>query len=258
MDVYDAIRARRDVREFRPDPVPSEVLRRLLEAAHCAPSVGFMQPWDFVLVRSLETRRRIHASFLEENARAAARYGAERRQLYGRLKLEGVLEAPLNLCVTCHRERGGEVLGRSTVRDTDLYSTCLAVQNLWLAARAEGIGVGWVSILDPGIVAELLALPSAVMPVAYLCIGYPLAFADTPMLETVGWRQRLPLADLVHDERYDRPADSLFPPPAPPSGDPPPRETPEPQLERKRSAQRAAGERRGVARGRPCAGPPKT
>src|SRR5262249_43974439 len=156
----------RDVREFRPDPLPEDALLRVLGAAHEAPSVGFMQPWDFVLIRDLQTRRRIHASFLEENRRAAERYSGERRDLYERLKLEGLLEARLNVCVTCDRSRGGEVLGRASVRETDLYSTCLAVQNLWLAARAEGIGVGWVSILDPQIVAQVLALPAPVVPVA--------------------------------------------------------------------------------------------
>ncbi|WP_299310522.1 5,6-dimethylbenzimidazole synthase [uncultured Halomonas sp.] len=198
--VYRAIHERRDVRaQFLPDPVPPEVLVRLLEAAHHAPSVGFMQPWDFLLIDSLEVRRRVHAIFERENARAAGKHDGERGQLYRRLKLEGILESPLNLCITCDRARGGEhVLGRSSIVDMDLFSTCLAVQNLWLAARAEGIGVGWVSILDQDELAQVLGLPERVYPLAYLCLGYVSEFLEQPELARQGWRQRLPLAELVH------------------------------------------------------------
>jgi len=210
MNVYDAIHSRRDVREFRPDPVPDEVLRRILEAAHHAPSVGFMQPWGFVLVRDLALRERVRASFERENRRAAELYTGARRTLYESLKLEGILDAPLNVCVTCDRSRGGTVLGRNSIPETDLFSTCLAVQNLWLAARADGVGVGWVSILDPRELAQLLELPPSVVPVAYLCVGYPESFAPQPLLERVGWRQRLPLEDVVFSERYGRPERELF------------------------------------------------
>jgi 5,6-dimethylbenzimidazole synthase len=198
--VYRAIHERRDVRaQFLPDPIPPEVLVRLLEAAHHAPSVGFMQPWDFLLIDSLEVRRRVHAIFERENARAAEHHEGERGQLYRRLKLEGILESPLNLCITCDRARGGEhVLGRSSIVDMDLFSTCLAVQNLWLAARAEGIGVGWVSILDQDELAQVLGLPERVYPLAYLCLGYVSEFLEQPELARQGWRQRLPLAELVH------------------------------------------------------------
>lgn len=198
--VYRAIHERRDVRaQFLPDSIPPEVLVRLLEAAHHAPSVGFMQPWDFLLIDSLEVRRRVHAIFERENARAAENHEGERGQLYRRLKLEGILESPLNLCITCDRARGGEhVLGRSSIVDMDLFSTCLAVQNLWLAARAEGIGVGWVSILDQDELAQVLGLPERVYPLAYLCLGYVSEFLEQPELARQGWRQRLPLAELVH------------------------------------------------------------
>lgn len=198
--VYRAIHERRDVRaQFLPDPILPEVLVRLLEAAHHAPSVGFMQPWDFLLIDSLEVRRRVHAIFERENARAAENHEGERGQLYRRLKLEGILESPLNLCITCDRARGGEhVLGRSSIVDMDLFSTCLAVQNLWLAARAEGIGVGWVSILDQDELAQVLGLPERVYPLAYLCLGYVSEFLEQPELARQGWRQRLPLAELVH------------------------------------------------------------
>jgi 5,6-dimethylbenzimidazole synthase len=210
MDVYDAIHGRRDVREFTSTPIPDDALRRILTAAHHAPSVGFMQPWSFVLVRDLCIRNAILASFEHENARAAAGYTAERATLYRSLKLQGIVDAPLNICVTCDRERGGNVLGRSTMRDTDLYSTCLAVENLWLAARAEGIGVGWVSILDPREVARCLGLPEAVVPVAYLCVGYPVHFAEQPLLERVGWRARLRLEEVVFADRYGTPERDMF------------------------------------------------
>jgi 5,6-dimethylbenzimidazole synthase len=210
VNVYEAIRTRRDVREFRSDPLPDDVLLRILAAAHCAPSVGFMQPWGFVLVRARALREQIRASFERENGRAAERYRGERRALYESLKLEGILEAPLNVCVTCDRARGGAVLGRNSIPETDLFSTCLAIQNLWLAARAEGVGVGWVSILDPLELARLLELPEQVVPVAYLCVGYPLQFAEQPLLESVGWRARLPLEEVIFAERYGEPERGLF------------------------------------------------
>lgn len=200
--LYRAIRERRDVRsQFLPDPVPPEVLARLLQAAHHAPSVGFMQPWDFIVIESTAVRQAVRGIFERENERAAARYGGERAGLYRSLKLEGILESPLNLCVTCDRSRGGtNVLGRNTILETDLFSACLAVQNLWLAARAEGIGVGWVSILDQGELAETLGLPEGVYPLAYLCLGYVSEFLTRPELEASGWRSRLPLEELVHTD----------------------------------------------------------
>lgn len=202
--VYRAIHERRDVRsQFLPDAIPPDVLARLLDAAHHAPSVGFMQPWDFIVIDSLHVRGQVKALYEAENARAAQRYADERADLYRRLKLEGIVDSPVNVCITCDRGRGGpDVLGRSTMLDADLFSTCLAVQNLWLAARAEGIGVGWVSILDPLALAALLGLPDGVQPVAYLCLGYVSEFLAKPELETVGWRSRLPLADLAHGNRW--------------------------------------------------------
>jgi 5,6-dimethylbenzimidazole synthase len=198
--LYRAIYERRDVRsQFLPDLIPPEVLARLLEAAHHAPSVGFMQPWDFLVIDSLGVRRRVLAIFERENERAARNYKGERGQTYRRLKLQGIVESPLNLCITCDRSRGGpNVLGRNTIMETDLFSTCLAVQNLWLAARAEGIGVGWVSIVDQHELAEVLELPKDVYPLAYLCLGYVSEFLDQPELQTRGWRNRLPLGELVH------------------------------------------------------------
>jgi 5,6-dimethylbenzimidazole synthase len=204
MNVYEAIYSRRDIRKFRPGPVPDEVLLRILDAAHHAGSVGFMQPWNFIVIRDLGSRELVKEIFERENARAAENYSGEQQTLYHSLKLEGILESALNLCVTCDRSRGGKVLGRNTVLETDLFSTCLAVQNLWLAARAEGIGIGWVSILENRELSRILELPEHVTPVAYLTVGYPEEFPEKPMLESAGWRDRLPLEELVFYERYGR------------------------------------------------------
>lgn len=204
--LYDVIAARRDIRAYRPDPVPGSVLARMLAAAHRAPSVGFMQPWDFLCVSERAVRERIYHHFREANQRAAAHFSDERAALYSALKLQGLLDAPLNLVVTCDHERAGpHVLGRDTMRETDAYSTCLAVQNLWLAARVEGVGVGWMSIMEPEVVKAILGLPARVSIIAYLTVGYAVEFPRTPMLQSVGWRERLPLSAVVHHERWGEP-----------------------------------------------------
>lgn len=204
--LYDIIAARRDVRnEFRPDPLDPQVLRRILLAAHAAPSVGFMQPWNFLLIRDPARRAAIHAAFRAANAEAEAMFAEGRRDLYRSLKLEGILTAPLNIVVTCDRSRGGEViLGRTHNRDMDLYSTVCAVQNLWLAARAEGVGIGWVSIFRPQDLRDLLGVPDHVEIVAFLCAGYVNALYDQPELAAKGWRQRLELDSLIHHEVWPR------------------------------------------------------
>lgn len=198
--LYRAIFERRDVRsQFLPERIPDEVLARILTAAHHAPSVGFMQPWDFIVIDSLAVREQVLASFNKENDKASENYTGERRENYRSLKLQGILESPINLCITCDRSRGGpHVLGRNSIMEMDLFSTCLAVQNLWLAARAEGIGVGWVSILDQAVLSDILQLPDHVYPLAYLCVGYVSEFLEQPELQAKGWRTRLPLVDLVH------------------------------------------------------------
>lgn len=202
--VYRAIFERRDVRRnFLPTPITEEVLTRVLTAAHHAGSVGFMQPWDFVVIRQSATKRAVKQLFTKTNAEAASRYEGTRATLYRGLKLEGIEEASVNICVTCSRQRGGpHVLGRSTVRETDLYSTCCAIQNLWLAARAEGVGVGWVSILDHGALKKVLGIPRPVKVLAYLCLGYVSEFAAQPDLETAGWRARIPVEQLIHSESW--------------------------------------------------------
>lgn len=202
--IYRAIFERRDVRQgFLPDPIPEAVLCRLLTAAHHAGSVGFMQPWDFVVIRRQATKRDVKDLFLKTNAAAATKYRGRRAALYRSLKLEGIEEAPVNICVTCTRQRGGpRVLGRSTVPETDLYSTCCAIQNLWLAARAEGIGMGWVSILNHAALKRVLGIPRPIKVVAYLCLGYLSVFAPSPDLDRAGWRRRLPVEHLIHEERW--------------------------------------------------------
>jgi 5,6-dimethylbenzimidazole synthase len=202
--LYRAIFNRRDVRaQFKPDPVPDDVLARILVAAHHAPSVGFMQPWSFLLVQDGAVKSRVKALFDAANAEARAMFEDERGSAYARLKLEGILESPINLCVTCDPDRAGKVvIGRTHIAEMDEYSTVCAVMNLWLAARAEGLGVGWVSILDPVALKEILGIPDRVIPVAYLCIGYVTHFLEKPELELAGWRQRLPLDTLVHQDRW--------------------------------------------------------
>jgi len=203
---YRTVFERRDVRRFRPEAVPQATLIRILEAAHHAPSVGFMQPWNFILIRDLTLRGRIHAAFCRANEEAKNCFKGERRELYASLKLEGILEAPLNICVTCDRDRFGPVvLGRTCQKDMDLFSTVCAVQNLWLAARAEGVGVGWVSIIHADELAQILALPARIIPIAYLCVGYPEAFLPEPELQTTGWLPRVPLADILRFETWEGP-----------------------------------------------------
>jgi 5,6-dimethylbenzimidazole synthase len=203
--VYRAIRERRDVRRgFLPEPMPDELLNRLLEAAHNAPSVGLMQPWRFIVVRNLAVRQAIHNIFLNANQQALAKYEGERQKNYAGIKLEGILEAPQNLCIVCNSQSSqGHRLGRLTMPETALYSTVCAVQNLWLAARSEGIGVGWVSILEPALLRQTLKIPEHITPVSYLCLGYVDAFATEPDLERVGWEKRTPLKNVLSVDQYD-------------------------------------------------------
>ena len=207
--VYRAIHTRRDVRgEFLPDPIPDEVLARVLDAAHHAPSVGFMQPWDFIVVRSRAVREQIHADFLAAHAEAEQMFDEGKRDTYRNLKLEGILESPVNICITCDRSRHGPVvIGRTHIGAMDVYSAVCAVQNLWLAARAENLGVGWVSILHPQALREALGIPREIVPIAYLCIGHVSGFHAQPELEAAGWLPRMPLPELLHFDGWQGPAD---------------------------------------------------
>ena len=202
--IYHAIFSRRDVRgQFLPTPVPDEVLSRILTAAHHAPSVGFMQPWNFLVVRSQDTKRRVHGAFAKAHAEAADMFEGDKRSTYQKLKLEGIVESPVGICITCDRERTGPVVvGRTHMKTMDLYSSVCAVQNLWLAARAEGLGVGWVSIFHQADLQEALGIPKGITPIAYLCVGYVSHFHARPELETAGWLPRLPMEDLVYFEQW--------------------------------------------------------
>jgi 5,6-dimethylbenzimidazole synthase len=211
--IYRAIFSRRDIRRFRSDSLSEAILWRLLQAAHHAPSVGFMQPWNFIVIREARVKAQVKALFERERQAASCFYDEPERSRYLSFKLEGIMESPVNLCVTCDPTRAGIVLGRNSQPETDIYSTCCAIQNLWLAARAEGIGVGWVSILKIAQLRQILRIPPHVMPVAYLCIGYPQVFPDEPMLQTEHWRERLPLEELVFRESWSNQLESSAPGP---------------------------------------------
>jgi nicotinate-nucleotide--dimethylbenzimidazole phosphoribosyltransferase len=202
--VYDVIALRRDIRHFRRDEgVDDQTLERILEAANLAPSVGFSQPWGFVVVRGLSARTRIRESFLRCREAEAARYPPERRARYLTYRLEGLIDSPVNVCVAVDlRPRDEAILGTTVQPEAIRASACCAVQNLWLSARAEGIGVGWVSIVEPEVLRRELAFPAGVEPVAYLCLGHPVAFRSKPMLEELGWKQRRSLVHAVHHGRW--------------------------------------------------------
>ncbi|MEJ8280061.1 nicotinate-nucleotide--dimethylbenzimidazole phosphoribosyltransferase [Pseudonocardia spirodelae] len=206
-EFYDVLHSRRDVRTgFRPDPVDDDALTRVLQAAHAAPSVGFSQPWDFVLVRDAGVRERVHALVEAQRERYAASLPAPRAEALRRIRVEAIRETPLNVVVTADATRGGRhTLGRHERPEMGPYSAALAVQNLWLAARAEGLGVGWVSFFgDDGLteLSALLGLPAHVEVVAYLCVGHVDAFPDRPELEGHGWARRRPLDWAVHQETW--------------------------------------------------------
>lgn len=202
--VYQAIFTRRDVRgQFLPKPVPHEVLSRVLTAAHHAPSVGFMQPWNFLVVQADDVKRRVQDAFAVAHAEAADMFEGEKSAFYRKLKLEGIVESPVGICITCDRQRTGPVvIGRTHMKTMDLYSSVCAVQNLWLAARAEGLGVGWVSIFNQADLQQALGIPEHITPIAYLCVGYVSHFHAQPELETAGWLPRLPLEELVYFDSW--------------------------------------------------------
>lgn len=202
--LYKAIFSRRDVRShFTDRPIEDKVLSRILNAAHHAPSVGFSQPWNFILIKDNATRNKIKESFDKERMRSSQLVEEPKRTKYLSFKLEGILESAINLCVTYDPVKFGPfVIGRSSIPEAGLYSVCCAVQNLWLAARTEGVGLGWVSILSNETLRKVLELPEHVVPVAYLCLGYVDEFAKKPDLETAGWLPRLGLSDVVFYEKW--------------------------------------------------------
>lgn len=202
---YKAIYSRRDVRShFTSKPIENEILSKILNAAHHAPSVGFSQPWNFILIKDNSTKKKIKESFEIEKNRSSQLVEEPKRSKYLSFKLEGILEAPINLCVTYDPSKFGPfVIGRTSIPEAGLYSVCCAIQNLWLAARTEGIGLGWVSILSNDTLKDVLELPEHVVPIAYLCLGYVDEFAEKPDLEKAGWLPRLELKDVVFFEKWE-------------------------------------------------------
>jgi 5,6-dimethylbenzimidazole synthase len=203
--VYRAIFERRDMRHFAGGAVPPEVMRRLLTAAHHAPSVGFMQPWRFIRVTSLALRKQLHALVENERVQTALALG-EREDAFMRLKVEGLLEAAEVWVVALANGREAHVFGRRTLPQMDLASVSCAIQNMWLAARAEGLGMGWVSMFDPAALARLLAMPEGAEPIAILCLGPVHGFYEEPMLQQEKWARRCDLDALVFEETWGQPA----------------------------------------------------
>ncbi|MDN0074911.1 5,6-dimethylbenzimidazole synthase [Crenobacter sp. SG2303] len=202
--VYRVIQERRDMRHFLPDPVDPDVLARLLQAAHFAPSVGFMQPWRFIRITDRALRGQIHALVEAERQQTAEQLG-ERSDDFMRLKVEGILECGELLVAALMDGRERHVFGRRTLPEMDLASVACAIQNLWLAARAEGLGMGWVSLFDPQQLGALLGLPPGAKAVAVLCLGHVPAFYPKPMLELENWAHRQALETLVAENTW--PAD---------------------------------------------------
>jgi 5,6-dimethylbenzimidazole synthase len=194
--IYRVVALRRDMRHFLPDPLDEALIERLLGAAHLAPSVGFMQPWRFIRVRSREVRNEIHA-LVEAERRQTANALGEREDEFMRLKVEGIRECAEVLVVALSHDREQHIFGRRTLPEMDLASVACAIQNLWLVARAEGVGMGWVSLFDPERLAQLLGLPAGSRPIAVLCLGHVPEFYKRPMLEESDWAQRLDLSSLV-------------------------------------------------------------
>ena len=202
---YKAVFSRRDVRShFTPEPIDDKTLSRILNAAHHAPSVGFSQPWNFILIKDVDARRKVKESFDNERKRSATLIEDPKKSKYLSLRLEGILSSAVNVCVTYDPTKFGPfVIGRSSIPETGIYSVCCAIQNLWLAARTEGIGLGWVSILSNDDLKKILEIPEHIVPIAYLCLGHVSKFSEKPDLETNGWLPRLDLKDVVFYEKWN-------------------------------------------------------
>jgi 5,6-dimethylbenzimidazole synthase len=205
--LYRAIAERRDIRHFLPDPVDPALLQRLLQAAHLGPSVGFMQPWRFIRIDSVQRRQQIHALVEQERILTAQALNT-REDEFMRLKVEGILECGEVLVAALMDGRERHVFGRRTLPEMDLASVACAIQNMWLAARAEGLGMGWVSLFDAQQLAQLLQMPTGAKPVAVICLGHVPAFYPRPMLEQEGWAKRQALEDLVFSDVWGKKAES--------------------------------------------------
>ncbi|MGG4493919.1 5,6-dimethylbenzimidazole synthase [Brevibacillus reuszeri] len=202
--LYKAISNRRDIRTFRKDPVPSEKLTMILAAAHHAPSVGFMQPWNFILVQDDELKQELADCADKERRALAIHYeGTGRESTFLDLKIQGIKEAPVTICVTCDPTRGGDhVLGRNSIPETDIMSVSCAIQNMWLAAYAEDLAMGWVSFYKKADVRRILDIPPHIDPVALLSVGYTDHYPDRPLLELYKWREREDLQELIYRDRW--------------------------------------------------------
>ncbi|SDN36494.1 cob(II)yrinic acid a,c-diamide reductase [Fictibacillus solisalsi] len=203
--VYKVIAARRDVRSFLPDPVQDEAVYSILKAAHQAPSVGFMQPWNFILVTSEEVKDRLAWAADKERRALAIHYEDDSRSsAFMNLKIEGIKEAPLTICVTCDPTRGGShVLGRNSIPETDRMSTACAIQNMWLASCAEGLAMGWVSFYKKADIRDILHIPPHIEPVALLSLGYTNDYPKKPILEAENWESRKELDSLIYTDRWE-------------------------------------------------------
>ncbi|WP_028551317.1 5,6-dimethylbenzimidazole synthase [Paenibacillus sp. UNC451MF] len=201
--VYKAIYTRRDIRTFRPDPIPQDTIMKLLDAAHHGPSVGFSQPWNFILIQSDEVKQRLAWAADKERRALAIHYEGEKETKFMSLKIEGLAQAPLTVCVTCDPTRGGShVLGRNSIPETDIMSTACAIQNMWLAACTEGLAMGWVSFYKKNDVRDILDIPPHIDPIALLSIGYTDNYPSMPILESTNWEKRRSLEPLIFAEKW--------------------------------------------------------
>lgn len=201
--VYKAIYNRRDIRSFLSKPISKDILRRILDAAHHAPSVGFMQPWSFIVISSQETKNSLAWAADKERRALAIHYEGGKENKFLSLKVEGLKEAPYTICVTCDPTRGGShVLGRNSIPETDILSTACAIQNMWLAAYAEGLAMGWVSFYKKNDIRDILEIPPHIEPVALLSIGYTDQYPDKPILELANWEKRRLMDDLIFEDKW--------------------------------------------------------
>ncbi|MDC0704315.1 5,6-dimethylbenzimidazole synthase [Priestia megaterium] len=202
--VYKAIYGRRDVRTFLSDEIPNETVYNILQAAHSGPSVGFMQPWNFILVSDTEVKNKLAWAADKERRALAIHYEGEKKEDFLELKIQGLKEAPLTICVTCDPTRGGShVLGRNSIPETDMMSTACAIQNMWLASYAEGLAMGWVSFYKKNDVRDILHIPPHIDPVALMSIGYTDKYPEKPILEQVNWEKRRDLDKLIYHNVWE-------------------------------------------------------
>ncbi|MCZ2258115.1 5,6-dimethylbenzimidazole synthase [Sporosarcina sp. G11-34] len=201
--IYKVIYNRRDIRSFLSTPISEDKIDRILSAAHHAPSVGFMQPWNFILISSDEVKEKLAWAADKERRSLAIHYEGEKETNFLSLKVEGLKEAPLTICVTCDPTRGGShVLGRNSMPETDMLSTACAIQNMWLAACAEGLAMGWVSFYKKNDVRDILEIPPHIDPIALISIGYTDDYPEKPILETANWRKRESLKSLIFKDKW--------------------------------------------------------